>query len=79
MYFLYSDLNIGCRWKIKENILLSKNKKVTENMIFNMTEEINPALEEKEVLKIFPQFVKYFDKNGWDIALKLSKSILIIY
>lgn len=42
-------------------------------MVFTMPEQVNPALVEEDVLKILPQFQKYFDKDAWDSALSLNE------
>jgi hypothetical protein len=52
---------------------------VTDDMMFTMTEQINPALEEKEVLKIFSSVCKVLKKNGWDKALNLSISLFSFF
>jgi hypothetical protein len=50
-----------------------KNKKVIEDMIFTRPEQANPDLVDEDVMKIFPQCQKYFDKDAWDSAMSLSK------
>ena len=56
-----------------DNILASKNKKVTEDMVFTRPEQVNPALIEEDVMKIFPECQKYFYKDEWDCAMSLIK------
>jgi hypothetical protein len=63
MYFLYSKI----KW-----VEGGKSKKIFCRA--KKTEKNNLALEEKEIFKIFCQFVK-FSKNGWHQALNLSISL----